>query len=207
LVSAPETVYAKTSAGRIGYQVLGTGPVDVLVVKPVFFPLDLMWEEPRLVRFLHGLSSFSRHIWFDARGTGSSDPIAAVEGRLIESVVDDMIGVLDDVGCDRAVVVSMTGAPGLQFAATHPERTSALVLISSSARLRRADDYPEGVADEDIEPFLTAVRDRWGNRGHEQLLGSRPGRRPQVRELVRTLRTALDDATGRRLAPSRWQRR
>jgi class 3 adenylate cyclase len=162
LVSAPETVYAKSSAGRIGYQVVGEGPPDVLVTKPAFPPVDLMWDEPRFVRFLNGLSSFSRHIWFDMRGTGSSDAIEPVEGRMIESVVDDMIVVLDELGCERVVVLGAVGQPALQFAATHPERTSALVLINPTARFRRADDYPEGWADEDVEALLASVRDRWG---------------------------------------------
>ncbi len=160
-MSAPETVYAKTSAGRIGYQVVGAGPPDVLAVKPPVFPIDLMWDEPRLVRFLTGLSSFSRHIWLDRRGMGSSDAIAPIEGRLPESDVDDMIAVLDELGCERVVVLGMLGA-ALQFAATHPERTSALVLINPSARARRADDYPAGLADEDLDALLATVRDRWG---------------------------------------------
>jgi class 3 adenylate cyclase len=156
-------VYAKASAGWVGYQVVGAGPPDVLVVKGPVVAVDLMWEEPRLVRFLNGLSSFSRHIWFDPRGAGSSDPIAPVEGRLIESVVDDMIAVLDELGCERVVVLAASnGPPALQFAATHPERTSALVLINPTARFRRADDYPEGLADEQIEAALAAVRDQWG---------------------------------------------
>jgi class 3 adenylate cyclase len=162
LVSPPETVYAKTSGGWIGYQVVGAGPPDVLVSRPSFFPIDLMWDEPRFVRFLNGLSSFSRHIWFDPRGAGSSDPIAPVEGRLIESTVDDMIAVLDELGCERVVVLDTTGPTALQFAATHPERTSALVLINPTARFRRADDYPEGWADEVVEAVLAGVRDRWG---------------------------------------------
>ncbi len=105
-----------------------------------------MWDEPRFARFLNGLSSFSRHVWFDPRGTGSSDPIDQVEGRLTESFVDDMIAVIDDLGCDRVVVLDTLGPPALQFAATHPERTAALVLINPSARLRHADDYPGGVS-------------------------------------------------------------
>ncbi len=161
-MSAPETLYAKTSNGCIGYQVAGAGPPDVLATKATFFPIDLMWDEPRFVRFLNGLSSFSRHIWFDPRGSGSSDPIAPVEGRLIESTVDDMIVVLDELGCERAVVLGAIGQPALQFAATHPERTSALVLINPSARLRRADDYPEGLADEEAEAFLAWRREVWG---------------------------------------------
>jgi class 3 adenylate cyclase len=163
LVSAPETAYAKTSAGRIGYQVVGTGPPDILATKPNFLPIDLMWDEPRLVRFLNGLSSFSRHIWFDSRGTGSSDPIAPVEGRLIESIVDDMIVILDELGSERVIVLGATSGPAaLQFAAAHPERTSALVLINPSARFRRADDYPEGYGEESIEAQVAGVRDRWG---------------------------------------------
>ena len=86
LVSPPETVYAKTGGGSIGYQMVGAGPPDVLAVRGPLLPLDLMWDEPRLVRFLNGLSSFSRHIWFDQRGIGSSDRIAPAEGRLIESM-------------------------------------------------------------------------------------------------------------------------
>jgi hypothetical protein len=71
MVSALESVYAKTSGGWISYQVVGAGPPDVLVTKPPFLPVDLMWDEPRLARFLNGLSSFSRHIWFDSRGMPS----------------------------------------------------------------------------------------------------------------------------------------
>jgi class 3 adenylate cyclase len=162
LVSPPETVYATSAAGRVAYQVVGAGPPDVLVAKPIHFPVDLMWDEPRLVRFLNGLSSFSRHIWFDPRGIGSSDPIAPVEGRPLESIVDDMIAVLDELGCERVVVLDPLGPVALQFAATHPERTSALVLINPTARFRRADDYPEGIADEELEAVLAARRDRSG---------------------------------------------
>src|SRR5215218_7081580 len=110
-----------------------------MLATKTFLPVDLMWDEPRLVRFLNGLSSFSRHIWFDPRGIGSSDPIAPVEGRLVESFVDDMIAVLDELGCERVVVLDTVGSSGaaLQFAATHPERTTALVLINPTARFRR----------------------------------------------------------------------
>jgi hypothetical protein len=91
LVSAPESVYAKTGAGSIGYQVVGTGPPDAVATKPAFLPLDLMWDEPRLVRFLNGLSSFSRHIWFDARGMGSSGSIEPVGESCTECGGEDWI--------------------------------------------------------------------------------------------------------------------
>ena len=143
-MSEPESGYAESAGGSVGYQVVGTGPPDVVAVKPPFLPVDLVWDEPRLVRFLNGLSSFSRHIWFDARGTGSSGSIEPVEGRLNESVVDDMVAMVDERACERVVVLGASaGTPALQFAATHPERTSALALMNPSARFRRADDYPE----------------------------------------------------------------
>src|SRR3989442_12920220 len=103
LVSVPETRYAKTGGGWIAFQVVGSGPVDVLVLKQSFFPVDLMWDEPGFVRLLSGLSSFSRSIWFDQRGTGSSDGIAHVEGRLAESVVEDTVAGIDELWIERAV--------------------------------------------------------------------------------------------------------
>jgi pimeloyl-ACP methyl ester carboxylesterase len=161
-VSAPESVYAETSSGRIRYQVVGTGPPDVLATIPPSLPVDLMWDEPRFVRFLNGLSSFCRHIWFDSRGAGASDPIAPLEGRVIETVVDDMNAVLDELGCERVVVLGAASHPALQFATTHPERTNALALINPNARMRGADDYPEGIPVETAEAALAMVRDRWG---------------------------------------------
>jgi pimeloyl-ACP methyl ester carboxylesterase len=190
-VNAPETVYAKSGDGRVGYQVVGAGPPDVLATKTPWIPVDLMWDEPRLVRFLNGLSSFSRHIWFDQRGTSSSDPIAPVEARLIESVVDDMVAVLDEVGCERVVVLGALGASALQFAATHPERTSALVLINPSARFRRADDYPEGNEDEEAEAFLAEVGDRWGTGRLLGRLSSAAGDTRFARWLARCERLSM----------------
>jgi class 3 adenylate cyclase/pimeloyl-ACP methyl ester carboxylesterase len=148
----PDTRYAKAATGGyVAYQVVGDGPVDVLVNHPPVFPIDLMWDEPRLAYFLNRLSSFARHIWFDVRGTGASDAIPHGEGRLLEHVVDDMVAVLDAVGCERVALLELGVPVGLWFTATHPERATALVLVNSTARLRRADDYPEGLSDDQIE--------------------------------------------------------
>jgi len=151
------TLFASTAVGAIAYQVVGTGPVTVLVAKPSFFPIDLMWEEPAFVRFLEGLASFSRAIWFDSRGTGASDATEEIEGRLIESSATDMVALLDDLGVERAVVFGVApGASqaGLLFAATHPERVDRLVLLNPSARFLRGDDYPQGFPAEPIERRL-----------------------------------------------------
>src|SRR3974390_350835 len=95
VAEVPETRYADTSAGSIAYQVVGDGPIDVLVVHSAGFPIDLMGDEPKLVRFLDQLSSFSRHIWFDPRGRGASDPLPHVEERFAETTAADMLALID----------------------------------------------------------------------------------------------------------------
>jgi class 3 adenylate cyclase len=157
----PETSFADTTVGRIAYQVIGDGPLILLVTHPVF-PVDLMWDEPIVARFLHGLSRFSRHIWFDPRGRGASDPLPHNEDRFAESVVDDMIALVDHLGYDQVAVLSLGAAPPILFAAAHPERTRALVLFNTTARMRRTDDYKEGAEADVIERTLSLWRRSWG---------------------------------------------
>ena len=158
--------YAKTGRGWVAYQVVGSGTANLLITKPPLFPIDLMWDEPGFARFLNGLSSFSRSFWFDQRGTGASDMPGDVEGRLPESIVEDMLAVLDDANCERAVVLGLIGgsAPALLFAATHPERTAALFLWTPSARYLRADGYP-GITPAERDEMLAKERERWGSGG------------------------------------------
>jgi pimeloyl-ACP methyl ester carboxylesterase len=154
-----ETRYATVEGGdQVAYQAIGDGPIDVLVNRMSNIPVDMMWEEPRVVRFLDRLSSFCRHVWFDPRGTGASDSIAHEEGRLVESFVDDMVAVLDDLGCDRVAILGLGAPVGVVFAAAHPDRTRALVLADQSVRYRRADDYPAGWSDREIDERIEKVR-------------------------------------------------
>jgi class 3 adenylate cyclase/pimeloyl-ACP methyl ester carboxylesterase len=158
VAEAPETRFAETPAGRIAYQVVGDGPIDVLVAHAPFFPIDLMWDEPSLVRFLDRLSSFSRHVWFDPRGRGASDPLPHVEGRFTESQADDMLALLDHLGCERVALVG-DGPPPILFAASHPERAKALVLLNAGARAPRVwDSFFQGSPTERLQQ----VRRWWG---------------------------------------------
>src|SRR5215831_18178474 len=133
MVGVPDARYARGIEGsQIAYQVIGDGPLDVIVAAPYFIPVDLLWDEPRVVQFLQRLTSFARHIWFDFRGTGGSDGIAEGDERLLEGWVDDMVAVADDAGCDRLAVLQLSGVGiGPLFAATRPERTAAMVLVDS----------------------------------------------------------------------------
>src|SRR6516225_3190012 len=160
VADVPETRFAETPGGRIAYQVVGDGPIDVLVTHAPFFPIDLMWDEPSLVRFLDQLSTFSRHVWFDSRGRGASDPLAHVEERFAETIVDDMVALLDHLGWEQAALVG-DSPPVILFAASHPERTRALVLVNASARLtRQLDALFQGSPTERLEQFR-----RWWGTG------------------------------------------
>lgn len=155
-VAEPVTRFATTSGGdHVAYQVIGDGPVDVVVSRYPLYPIDLMWDEPRLVYFLNRMSSFCRHVWFDPRGMGASERIEARESRLVETIVEDMVAVMDEVGSERFALLQLGGVGAhLLLAATHPERTRSLVVVNSFARYRRADDYPEGLSDEYVDERL-----------------------------------------------------
>jgi class 3 adenylate cyclase/pimeloyl-ACP methyl ester carboxylesterase len=155
VAEVPETRFAETPGGRIAYQVVGDGPIDVLVTHTPMFPIDHMWDEPGLVRFLDRLSSLSRHVWFDPRGRGASDPVPHVEDRFAEAVADDMLALIDHLGREHVALVSDMQAPIL-FAASHPERTKALVLLNAGAR---AASFLEPASQKKL---LDQMRRRWG---------------------------------------------
>jgi pimeloyl-ACP methyl ester carboxylesterase len=134
-VALPETRYAKSGDLRIGYQVVGDGPRDVLIDQ-WFSNVDAQWDFAPLARFLHGLSAFSRVIVFDKRGTGVSDPVALSQMPGLEEWMDDLRAVLDAVGSGQAALLSGVGASlmGILFAATYADRVASLVI---------ANGYPE----------------------------------------------------------------
>jgi pimeloyl-ACP methyl ester carboxylesterase len=179
-----ESGYAPVEGGaRVAYQVVGDGPLDVVVIRPPAFPVDMMWDEPRVVRFLDRLSSFCRHVWFDQRGTGSSDWISTADGRLIENHVDDMVAVLDALGWERVAIISLGIPVGAIFAATHPDRATALVMVDAPVRFRRSDDYPVGWPDtENRSSHRSGTRRRdGGERGGDS---AQPPRRRRVSLVV-----------------------
>ena len=71
----PETRYARLDGDRIAYQVLGSGPPDLVLARRSYSHIDIAWEDPATTLFLRRLASFCRLILFDRRGTGPSDPL------------------------------------------------------------------------------------------------------------------------------------
>jgi class 3 adenylate cyclase len=166
MASIPETRYANCRGVYYAYQVFGDGPTDLVFV-PDAIPVDLMWEEPRLVRFLYRLGAFARVICFDPRGTGASDPTSIDDLPLLQDWSDDIGRVMDAIGCEQAAVLGhgASGIAPIYFAAAHPSRTSALITVNTFAKWARSDDYPAGMPGPAMEAFFAAEETLWGT-GH-----------------------------------------
>jgi pimeloyl-ACP methyl ester carboxylesterase/class 3 adenylate cyclase len=160
-VDVPETRYAKAPDGAsIAYQVVGEGPVDLVYASGIWSNLELMWELPSWAHFLRRLARFSRLILFDMRGVGLSD--RGPDRPAIELQRDDVGAVMDAVGSDRAILfcVARAATMALLFAATHPDRTEALVLYAPVAKTVSTPDFPFGkTADEQQTFFERFVRE------------------------------------------------
>ena len=140
-MDAPETRYARSGEVSIAYQALGDGPPDLVFAPPITH-LELAWESPATAGFFRRLASTCRLILFNQRGVGMSDRISGVPP--LESRMDDIRAVMDAAGSQRAVIFGLGDAGPLcvLFAATYPERTSALVLFNSAPRFVRNPQLP-----------------------------------------------------------------
>lgn len=164
LPDEPDVRYTRSGEVNIAYQVLGEGEIDLVFVMGWVSHLEWFWKEPHFAQFLRSLSRFTRLILFDKRGTGLSDRVPQEQLPTLEQRMDDVRAVMDAVGSDRAVLcgVSEGGPLCALFAATYPQKTTALVMIGSYARRLKTDDYPWGPTAEQHEEFLAEIRRDWG---------------------------------------------
>jgi pimeloyl-ACP methyl ester carboxylesterase len=123
----PRTRYARSGGAHIAYQVFGDGPIDVVLVPGFVSNVEHLWELPNMPAAFERMASFARVILWDKRGTGLSDPVVGVPA--LEERIDDLKAVLDAVGSERTALygVSEGGPMSVMFAATHPDRTTALI--------------------------------------------------------------------------------
>ncbi len=147
VASITRTRYAKSGDVDIAYQVLGEGPIDLLLYTGGTIPIDCVDEEPSMARFQRRLASFGRLLRFDRRGVGLSDRGSTSVPPTTEQWMQDGIAVLDAVDSERAAVFApLVGSPeGLMLAAMHPERVSGLIVVNGAARATWAPDYPDGL--------------------------------------------------------------
>src|SRR5947207_3035062 len=160
----PEVKYARSGDVSIAYQVIGDGPRDLIINHGWVSNIDVYWDQPLWVRFFERLSSFSRVIQFDKRGTGLSDRVPIHELPTLEQRMDDVRAVMDAVGSERAALYGYSegGAMCALFAATYPERASALIMAGAFARRTVAPDYPWGPTAEQHLAFADQIERDWG---------------------------------------------
>jgi DNA-binding SARP family transcriptional activator/pimeloyl-ACP methyl ester carboxylesterase len=154
--SAAETRFVQSGDVSIAYQVLGDGPLDLVLVHGWVCGFAAGWEWEQIARFYRRLAAMGRLILFDKRGTGLSDRVKGVAP--LEERMDDVRAVMDAAGSRRAALLGVSeGGPMVSlFAATYPERTAALVAMGAFARRTPAPDYPIDV------PNLDPTVAEWG---------------------------------------------
>ncbi|HJQ42503.1 MAG TPA: adenylate/guanylate cyclase domain-containing protein [Jatrophihabitantaceae bacterium] len=159
----PQTHYVDSGGVNIAYQVVGDGPIDLVFVPGFISHLDLQWTEPRVARFFTKLASFSRLILFDKRGTGLSDPVAAPPA--LEDRMEDVHAVMDAAGSERAALMGLSegGPMSILYAATYPDRVTALILCGTYAT-SSLDPAVNPAAETwaELLPQVLATLDHWG---------------------------------------------
>jgi class 3 adenylate cyclase len=154
-----ETRYAMNGDLRVAYRASREGPRDIVFVSPWFTCCEIIPELLPIQGWVEAMTSLGRLIFFDQPGTGVSDPVTPGALPSLEQWADSITAVLDDLGSREAVLVAIDGATATAalFAATHPSRTTALVVL---------EGYAEPLAELtdrlDAEEALAAFVAMWG---------------------------------------------
>jgi len=160
--SGARTRYAERRGLHIAYQIVGTGPPDIVLVPGFVSHVERIWDERRSRAVLTALSQMGRLILFDRRGVGLSDRVGAPP--TVEATAEDLTTIIDAAGCRRVLLIGASeGGPGcIHFAARHPERLAGLVLYGSLAKGSRTPDYPFALTHQQYELWLRRLMHDWG---------------------------------------------
>ena len=175
-VSRPQTSYAWNDGTALAYQVVGASGPDLLLMPGSVSHLEVLWDEPRVHRFLTRLAGFCRLIIMDPRGLGLSDRLT--ESPTLQDRVDDLLSVLDAAESERATLFGNadSGPPCIAATVSHPDRVDGLILCGTYAKASWSGDYPWGWTDEEFADFGRSVRDGWGKtEGMERVAPSMAG--------------------------------
>lgn len=177
---SPETKFAASGDLSIAYQVVGTGPVDLLFVPGFMSHVELNWEYAFYRAGLERLARFCRLVIFDKRGNGLSD--RSLGAGTIEDRMQDLRAVMDAAGLERAAIMGVSnGAPlAAVFAATHPDRVTSLVLYASGCPGLEPPDPA-------FENVVTLIREFW-NTGlvlHDNVVQHAPDPDDAIGQLAR----------------------
>jgi pimeloyl-ACP methyl ester carboxylesterase/DNA-binding winged helix-turn-helix (wHTH) protein len=158
-IAAASVKYAKSGNVHIAYRILGDGPRDIVMIPGTLSHLEFFWATPSNQHLLKRLTAFARVILFDKRGQGLSDRVVAEQ--TLEERIDDVRAVMDAAGSKRATIYGWSegGPMSLMFAASYPERATALVLYGTFASVK---DKPWAASHEQWEEMLREWEARWG---------------------------------------------
>jgi DNA-binding SARP family transcriptional activator/pimeloyl-ACP methyl ester carboxylesterase len=185
--------YVLTPDGtHVAYQIVGNGPVDLLVIPGAVANLDQWWDAPT-DHMVKGLASFSRVLLFDKRGMGLSDRPDQID---VEHWVEDALAVMDAAGSERAALLGISAGvmTSIVFAATHPQKVSTLILWGGCAHLIARDDpnlKPEpaktggmwgGLSQKDVDENIKEWETTWGTGWGIENLAPSLARDPAARD-------------------------
>ena len=158
--------YAKNGRLNVAYQVVGEGPIDLVLAPGWVTHLDLSWQIPPLARFLERLAAFCRLILFDKQGTGLSDRLDPDTLPTLPQRMNDVRAVLDAVGSERAALFGTLGGGAMcgLFASAYPQRCSGLILYGTFAKLEPDTGLLSRLADSQ-EAALERIEREWGTEG------------------------------------------
>ena len=153
-----ETRYALNGDLHVAYRASDEGPRDLVFVPNWFTCCEHVPELPSLQGWVEAMTSLGRLIFFDQPGTGASDPVEPGALPTLEQWADSITAVLDDLGSTEAVLLAAAGAvtPAALFAATHPSRTTALVVLEGS------EPFSQRTEGQDVEAFIDVFVGMWG---------------------------------------------
>jgi pimeloyl-ACP methyl ester carboxylesterase len=162
-----ETRYAVNGDLRVAYRTSREGPRDLVFVSNWFTNCEVFPELPSLQGWVEAMTSLGRLIFFDQPGTGASDPVTPGALPTLEQWADSITAVLDDLGSREAVLLANAGAlaPAALFAATHPSRTTALVVLEGYADAQV--ERPDGLKQEE---FIATAVGMWGTGEFQHVL-------------------------------------
>jgi pimeloyl-ACP methyl ester carboxylesterase len=155
----PQTKYLSIGGSQVAYQVVGTGPTDLLYFYGLGTQIDMMWIVSSYAEILQRLSTITRLITFDRRGVGASGALPSDLLPTWEQWAEDLGAVLDEAGSRETSLLAEVevGPIAILFAALRPERVRSLILSNTSSRYLIADDYPIGVSPEAVPDLLELV--------------------------------------------------
>lgn len=160
-----QTRFVAVGGARIAYQTAGAGDVDVVFVAGSFTHVDTIWHDAAPATFFSRFLPSARLVFFDPAGTGASDPVPDGDvGDPASRRLEELRAVVRAAEARRpALVASLDGGPAaLRFSAIDRDRVGALVLVNTTSRWLRADDYGEGLARDEAEATVGRVAASWG---------------------------------------------